>query len=148
MILKLQRYSDSGTSTLGLLTINNEFLCYTLEDTYRADKIKGVTRIPAGHYDIELRTEGGFHERYSKRFTDHSGMLQLKDVPDFQYILIHCGNTAADTAGCLLLGNNVFGRDKITDSTGAYKAVYPIIRDALLRGENVSIDVRDECFLG
>lgn len=102
-------------------------------------KVYGETRIPNGIYEIGLRSEGGFHSRYSKRFSDHKGMLCLYNKPNwtlvnsgisFQYILIHTGNTDKHTAGCLLL-NDVVDASKFTGSysTQAYKRIYPKIAD-------------------
>ena len=75
MDLLVLRFSSQKDSTNGLLFQKTEsfglqFLCYTLEDEQRALKVKGETRIPAGIYDIQFRKEGGFHNKYSKRFTD------------------------------------------------------------------------------
>ena len=93
MKLQVQRFSSKSNSTLGMLfdvTDKPIFLCYTLEDEYREDKIRGETRVPAGVYKLTLRTIGGLHERYKKRFKDiHLGMLHVVDVPNFEYILIH-----------------------------------------------------------
>ena len=111
MKLKVLRFSSQEDSTSGLLFLERngklEFLCYTLEDEYRDTKKYAETRIPAGKYNITLREEGGYHAKYSKRFSDiHKGMLWVRHVPNFEYILIHCGNTDEQTAGCLLLGDS------------------------------------------
>ena len=67
MKLKVLRFSSQEDSTSGLLFLEGkkglEFLCYTLEDERRVLKVKGETRVPSGTYKIELRTEGGFHEK-------------------------------------------------------------------------------------
>lgn len=63
----------------------------------------------------------------------HRGMLHLQDVPNFEYILIHCGNTHADTSGCLLVGmaaNTESGNMSISSSTVAYRKLYPMVVDA------------------
>lgn len=149
MKLKLIRISSQEDSTSGILYIDNKFACYTLEDEQRKIKVQGETAIPLGIYEIQFRTVGGFHDRYSSRFKDiHHGMLELQDVPNFQYILIHCGNTDEHTAGCILLGdtqnNNVLQKDGfIGSSTQAYKRVYPMIAGALLRNEKVTIEIVD-----
>ena len=70
------------------------------------------------------------------------------DVPNFEYILLHCGNTDENTAGCLLLGDSQENNQIIKDgfigkSTNAYKRVYKIISDKLQRGETVSIEYID-----
>ena len=94
MKLKVLRFSSEKDSTHGLLfeesALGNRFLCYTLEDEARVLKVKGETRVPAGVYNVELRKEGGFHERYTKKYPGvHRGMLHVVDVPNFEYILIH-----------------------------------------------------------
>ena len=151
MIVKLKviRYSSQADSTNGLLFEENElglkFLCFTLEDEHRALKVKGETRIPDGHYQIKLRKEGGFHSRYTKKYNDiHRGMLHVIDVPGFEYILIHTGNTDEHTAGCLIVGdsqeNNAIIKDGfVGKSVNAYKRIYPPIAKAIEKGEEVTI---------
>mgnify|MGYP003108744898 CR=1 FL=1 len=152
MKLEVLRFSSEKDSTNGLLfdvTNGRKFLCYTLEDEYRKEKVYGETRVPAGEYRITLRTVGGFHGRYLKKYGKmHKGMLWVRDVPNFEYILIHTGNTDEHTAGCLLLGNSQqanFGSSNgfVGSSVDAYKRVYPAIAKALDEGEDVSIKYTD-----
>ena len=152
MKLEVLRFSSGKDSTSGLLfdvSNDRQFLAYTLEDEYRDNKVYSETRIPAGTYKIRLRTEGGFHTKYSKRFQDiHKGMLHIVDVPGFDYILIHCGNTDEHTAGCLLVGdtqnNNMVEEDGfIGRSTAAYKRIYVPIAEALEQGKEVIIEYID-----
>jgi hypothetical protein len=159
MKLEVIRFNKGVDSTNGILfditDDKREFLCYTLEDESREEKVYGETCIPEGEYKISFRREGGYHAKYSKRFSDiHKGMLEVCDVPNFKYILIHCGNTDEDTAGCLLLGDTQENNDTnkngfIGKSTQAYKRVYPKIAKALEKGEEVKIEYRDfaECLL-
>ena len=152
MKLVVLRYSSQKDSTNGLLFEQTDsgldFLCYTLEDEEREVKVMGETCIPNGTYKLGLRTEGGFHSRYSKRFPDiHQGMLEVKDVPNFKYILIHCGNTDEHTAGCLLLGdsqenNALVENGWIGKSSQAYARVYLKIIQAVLDGEEVTIEYK------
>jgi hypothetical protein len=92
-----------------------------------------------------LRKEGGFHNKYKKRFAGiHKGMIEVLDVPNFNYVLFHCGNTDEDTGGCLLLGdsqeNNYIIKDGfIGKSTNAYKRIYPNIAKELELGNDVKI---------
>ncbi|MCU4177664.1 DUF5675 family protein [Carboxylicivirga sp. N1Y90] len=147
MNLKVIRYSGSKESTLGLLFIDGLFACYTLEDEFREVKVMGETRIPAGKYQVKLRTYGGHHTRYLKRYGSdfHKGMLQIMDVPGFTDILIHKGNDDDDTAGCLLVGdsinNNQVKSGFIGNSTVAYDRIYPVVRGALLNGDEVWIEM-------
>ena len=152
MKLEVLRISSQDDSTNGILfdvTEGREFLCYTLEDEYRKEKVKGETRIPAGTYKITLRTVGGFHARYEKKYGQmHKGMLWVRNVPGFEYILIHTGNTDEHTAGCLLVGdsqqNNAIKADGfVGSSTQAYKRIYPKIAQALEAGEEVTITYTD-----
>jgi len=153
MELEVLRFSSQKDSTNGLLFDvtggKRKFLCYTLEDEHRDDKVKGETRVPAGTYKITLRTTGGFHARYEKKYGSmHKGMLWVREVPNFEYILIHTGNTDEHTAGCLLVGNSQqanFGSSDgfIGSSVDAYKRIYPAIAAALEEGEEVSITYTD-----
>jgi len=151
MKLEVIRFNKGKDSTNGILfDVTNErrFLCYTLEDESRFKKVYGETCIPEGEYCLGFRTVGGFDAKYADRFADiHMGMLHVLDVPDFKYILIHCGNTDEDTAGCLLLGdsqenNNIKENGFIGRSTHAYYRVYQEIAEAL-QEEEVTIVYRD-----
>jgi len=153
MKLEVLRFSSQVDSTSGILfeitDIGKRFLCYTLEDEARALKVKGETRVPAGTYNIGLRTEGGFHSKYSKKyFGIHVGMLHVLDVPNFEYILIHTGNTDEHTAGCLLVGdaqenNNIISDGFVGKSVNAYKRIYPSIAKAIQKEEEVTITYTD-----
>ena len=153
MRLLVQRFSSQKDSTNGLLfEITDDgvrFLCYTLEDERRDEKIMGETRIPDGTYKIKLRKEGGFHQRYTKKYGKmHKGMLHVTEVPNFNWILIHTGNTDEHTAGCLLVGDSQENNTVIKDgfvgkSNNAYKRIYPDIAEAIERGEEVTITYTD-----
>ena len=160
MELEVIRFSSGTDSTNGVLfeidkhapaphaegyRCKRKFLAYTLEDEYREEKKYGETRIPNGTYKLALRTVGGYNEKYKRRFPDfHVGMLYVTNVPNFEYILIHCGNTDEHTAGCLLVGdsqenNQITKNGFIGKSTQAYKRIYPRIAEALVCGEEVTI---------
>jgi len=153
MELEALRFSSGEEATLGLLLditgSASEFLCFTLEDQYREGKVAGETRIPAGRYEITLRTVGGKHAKYGARYPDmHKGMLWVRNVPNFEYILIHVGNDDDDTEGCLLVGDtavqNITGRGMIGGSGNAYQRIYPLIADRLAAGEQVFITYTDQ----
>jgi hypothetical protein len=151
MRLELYRYSSQKDSTLGMMFLvdkagKKEFLCYTLEDEYRQNKIYGETRIPAKQYYIELRKEGGYNEKYKKRFEDiHEGMLHITNVPNFNWILIHCGNTDDNTDGCILVGDtsqqNISKEGFIGNSSECYKRIYPKILRILKSQKNLIIKI-------
>jgi len=149
MKLDLLRIQFGEDATNGILFIDGVFECYTLEDEVRDVKVHSETAIPEGTYDIKFRKEGGFHTRYKARYGNtHYGMLELQDVPNFKYILIHAGNTDEQTAGCILVGDSQNNNDIQTDgfigsSRNAYKRIYPLVRDALLAGASATIEIID-----
>ena len=151
--LEVLRYSSGSDSTLGILSENGnygrEFLAYTLEDEFRETKVSAETRIPEGTYDVKLRTVGGFHNRYLNKFGAdfHKGMLHVQDVPDFEYILIHTGNTDENTMGCLLVADtsqqNITKDGFIGASVDAYKRIYPSLAKWLVGGNELTITYID-----
>jgi hypothetical protein len=136
MKILVDRYLTDGRSTLSKIYVDGHFICYGLEDEHRDIKVQGETRIPAGTYKVTVRTVGGFHNRYSQdaRFEKfHRGMLWVRDVPGFEYILIHVGNTEKHTEGCLLVGSGARetpGSFFIGNSAMAYKTLYEMVIDA------------------
>lgn len=152
MELLLTRISSGVEATLGNLfekadTDALTFQCYTLEDQYNEPKIPGETRIPAGRYQIKLRTEGGMHQRYTERFLPwHGGMLWLQDVPGFTFIYLHVGNKDDDSEGCILVGDgqisNVIDRGMVTTSVSAYRRLYEKIHPAIMN-EEVWLTIED-----
>ena len=151
MKLEVVRFSSQSQSTLGMLfddTNGRKFICFTLEDEARATKVMHETRIPAGIYELKLRTVGGFNARYAKKYPSfHKGMIHVQDVPGFTYILWHWGNDDDDTSGCLLLGDtsqqNITKQGFIGASTDAYKRVYPKVANAIASGESVKVKYID-----
>ena len=143
MKLVVKRIYDDGDATLGILFIDGRYECLTLEDEERTIKVYGETRIPEGEYEIGLRTVGGQHERHKARYSNHEGMLHIKNVPNFKYILIHSGNHDGHTDGCLLVGdippNPENERLTIGASRQAYKRLYPKVLKAIKNGESVTI---------
>jgi hypothetical protein len=137
----LLRYSFQD-DTLGLFFVNGQWVCYSLEDKKRENKVYGETCIPKGIYELGLRAEGRTHEKYTERYANkpdfHVGMIQILDVPDFEYILIHSGNTKKDTLGCPLTGDNI--NENITqpgfisNSRKAYERFYPLVAHPLSKG--------------
>lgn len=154
MQITIKRYAFGRNSTGGLLFIDGKFECYTVEDQEREAivplraKIPGETAIPRGSFNVELRPLGGFHERYQNRYGKdfHKGMLHIRDVPNFKYILFHSGNDHTHTEGCILVGNTIqtiagecmipAGKTRV-----AYKHFYPKVRDALLAGDQVRVTI-------
>ena len=150
MKLDVVRTQFGADATNSLLFIDGEFECYGLEDEIRDVKVYAESAIPLGEYEIKFRTVGGFHTRTKARYDSkygegwHLGMLELQDVPNFEFILVHSGNTDESTAGCYLVGNTQQDLDVSKDgfigsSRVAYEKMYPKVRDALVAGDKVTI---------
>ena len=94
--LLLIRDTFSKESTIGELFLNGERICDTLENPWQ-DNQRNISCIPEGIYPVRLRLPRESGTR------DYIHLL-VKDVKDRDYILIHIGNTAKDTSGCILVG--------------------------------------------
>ena len=146
MIIDLIRTQFGSDAPNGMIFLDGVFECFSLEDEYREQKIRGETCIPEGSYEVVLRKEGGFHQRYSSRYSFHKGMLWVKSVPNFEWILFHLGNTDENTAGCILVGDTQqdldVSKDGFIGSSGnAYKKFYPKVAEVLENGEEVTLNV-------
>lgn len=149
--LELQRFKEDSDSTLGTLHINGEFFCYTLEDAYHQEKIKGKTRIPAGTYTIDFnRVETNMTKRY--RNSDYSSEwfiyhLHLKNVPGFEGIYIHNGGTHEDTKGCILVSKEYNDRVEpitLTRSRETFKELYIRLKQQIDNGVKIQIIIRNK----
>ncbi len=134
MRIDVERSIESQEATLSHLRIDGRHFGWGLENGFRPVKQAGQSRIPAGLYSVRPRHHGGFHQCYQVRFPDwHRGMLEITRVPGFTDILIHIGNSADDTAGCLLVGAvpliSEAGTLRVAGSTGSYSGLYRTVID-------------------
>jgi hypothetical protein len=153
MRLWLERFAFGRDSTLGALHLAKDGeqptrLCFTVEDERRVVKKPGETCVPVGVYAIEYRTEGGLHAKYARRFgAMHKGMLWLQNVPGFEWVMMHCGNTDDDTEGCPLLVTTPIatpdGEFVGGSSVDAYRKVYQLVSAALNTGEDVVLSITE-----
>lgn len=144
--LTLERLSANECSTIGALFLDGLFICFTCEDAHHEIKIQGKTRIPSGTYRIDVRKDGGLTKRYKARFPGiHKGMLWLRNVPGFEWVYIHVGNTHEHTEGCILVGDGAIckpSNNYVQRSVIAYKRIYPELVDAAA-GNNLQIEIID-----
>lgn len=153
MEITLIRKYPKQTYTIGQLYINGKFFCNVLEDKNRnlyqgmslevikEIKVYAETAIPYGRYRITLKIQS---PKYSKRkqYAKCNGYLpRLLDVPGFEGVLIHIGNTAKDSAGCLLVGLNT-EKGKVLKSTETFWKLYEILKDAEDKGEQIWITIQ------
>jgi hypothetical protein len=124
MELHLLRTDFQAACTIGVLSIDGAFFCYSLEDRiHDGSKLPGETAIPEGRYEVRMS--------WSNRFA--SSMPHLVDVPGFTGILIHPGNTDKDTAGCILVGQRHEG-NHLLESRLAFDALVPKLVDGIEAG--------------
>lgn len=137
MEIQLKRIARKSTYTIGRLSVNGKYFCDTIEDCdrlyLRKPKVKGETAIPCGRYEI---TQNVFSNRFgNKTFYKNlcGGFLpRLLNVPLFDGVLLHCGNSANDSSGCIIIGmNKVVG--KVVDSQKTYTK---LMKDYLLPAKN------------
>lgn len=140
MKILIERKWRKEDYTIGILYVNGVRLCNTLEDAVRSEKVYGKTAIPAGTYRVLMNT-------VSQKFQDrawakpYGGLVpRLRNVPDFQGVLIHPGNTAADTDGCILVGDNTI-KGQLTNSTNRFYQLMGKLLAAALAGEAIDITI-------
>jgi Family of unknown function (DUF5675) len=114
MDLKLVRKIFTEQSTIGELFVDGKFECFTLEDKVRPVKIHGETAIPEGIYEVIIN----FSPRFKRQ------LPRLLKVLNFEGILIHPGNSAVNTDGCILVGTTK-SKDFIGNSRVAFNALFP-----------------------
>lgn len=138
--MQVSRTTFGQQATLGKLTINGEFECFTLEDVVRevphqpvgSWKVWGATAIPFGTYDVQI----GFSPRFNRL------MPQLLNVPGFTGVLMHWGNSDKDTDGCILLGQSIAGDDFIAHSVVAFNLFFTKLQSAINAGEKPTITLK------
>ena len=141
MELLLERIALRDTYTIGHLSIDGKRFCDTCEDTDRglrqdlplsvnqAKKRRGITAIPVGRYRVTLDVKSPKYSK-KKQYDFCQGFVpRLINVPALEGILIHIGNTAADSEGCILVGRNT-KVGMVMESTKTFKALYEVLRKA------------------
>ena len=143
-LLEVRREIANDTSTEGVLVADGWRLCHTLEprtrrlrktdppDVIARAKAEGPAAIPAGRYRVMTRPSARFGRE----------LPRIEGVPGFEGVLIHAGNSAADTRGCVLVGRRARGAI-LTDSRVALAEVCRLVREAEAEGRDVLIDITD-----
>lgn len=144
MELRLKRIARTETYTIGRLYVDGVYFCDTCEDVdrglrqdmaqsvIRAIKRKGVTAIPTGRYRVTLEVQSPkfSQKKYERRYGFCNGYLpRLINVPGFDGVLIHVGNSARDTEGCLLVGKNT-SVGKVLESRVTFVRLYEKLKEA------------------
>ena len=154
MELKIDRKYKKGTYTIGNLYINGEWFCNTCEDKDRGltstmpvemikgKKIYGETAIPAGRYVVRMDIVSPKYNAV-KWYRDSFGgrMPRLENVKGFEGILIHPGNSALDSYGCILVGVNR-QKGKVLDSRATFLKLWKLLESARKRKETIYLTIQ------
>lgn len=136
MKLQLERKYLKPEYTIGQLKVDGTFFCDTLEDRVRdlsrEKKVPGQTAIPAGKYEVIVNISPRFKRK----------LPRLLNVPGFEGILIHRGNTPEDTAGCILVGENK-AKGRVINSTPYELRLTEMIERAQTTGEVITIEITE-----
>ena len=141
MELELKRIARRDTYTIGRLYIDGEYFCDTCEDRDRglrqdlpvsvnqARKVRGQTAIPTGRYRVTLGVKSPKYSKKKQYAACNGYVPRLINVPAFDGILIHIGNTAADSEGCILVGRNK-KVGMVLESTNTFWQLYSRLQEA------------------
>lgn len=166
-LITVERYNFKPDWTISRLFLGDVQTGFIVEDEIRDKKIRGETAIPYGRYLLGCR----FSPKFSKEFywSDRtkrlitarefsSGLfnnqgyvphelLWLLNIPNFEYVLIHWGNTDDDTDGCLIVGNSlgiIKGQEAVLNSRITYQKIYPLLYPLVKAGKQyLSITKKD-----
>lgn len=155
MNITVKRIAKRASYTIGRMYINGVYFCDTCEDTDRGltqymslaeikrKKIYSRTAIPTGTYNVTMNVVSPrFSKRdFYKKNCDGGRVPRLLNVPGFDGVLIHVGNSAADSNGCLLVGKNS-QVGKVLNSTNTFLALYKKLKEASLKGEKITITIQ------
>lgn len=152
MNIVIKRLYKKSDYTIGDLYINNQWFCNTLEDVDRGlkkeDPLSYIMKykrfcniaIPTGTYEITLDEVSPKFSKVEKYKTIQGKLPRLQDVPGFEGILIHIGNTNKDTEGCILVGKNRL-KGRVCESTDTFFKLYKTLQDAKNKGEEITIKI-------
>lgn len=154
MKLVIERAWPKDTYTIGRLYVDGERFYETLEDKdrmlfkddplplIRRTKVYGETAIPKGKYEVRMDIVSPKYAAVTWFNTLCGGrMPRLMNVPGFDGVLIHPGNSAIDTLGCILVGRNT-KVGQLTSSRDTFKALYRKMEAAWKRGEKITLEIR------
>lgn len=153
MELLLDRKWKKETYTIGRLFIDGQFFCNTIEDKDRglrqdmplqeikAKKVYGETAIPTGRYRITMHRKSPKYSQ-KKQYEKCGGYVPcILNVPGYSGILIHIGNWAKDSLGCVLVGENKV-KGGVVNSTTWFWKLYDLLKAADERGEEIWITIK------
>lgn len=155
MDILIDRRWKKDTYTIGDVYIDGTWACNSLEDRdrgldqsmtleeIRSRKVYGQTAIPTGRYEVRMDVVSGLYSSKAWYVRNcHGGrMPRIMDTKGFQGVLVHCGNSAKDTLGCILVGLNTV-KGGLTQSRATFLPIYRKMWDAYKRGEKIWLTIK------
>ena len=153
MKIKVERRWPKATYTIGRFYIDGILYCNTLEDTDRglkqtdslayikSRKVANETAIPKGTYGVAMNVTSPKYSASAWYWKLCQGKVpRLLNVPGWEGVLLHTGNNALQTAGCILLGKNT-KVGQLTDSKACFQKIYKLMKAAYDNGEEITIEI-------
>jgi hypothetical protein len=160
-LIHIDRFRFASDWTLGKILIDNQLDGYVVEDEIRKVKVKGETAIWEGTYPLGKRFSPKFSKSFYwngqnlitenefkqlplasiKHYKPHE-LIWIQNVPGFEYILIHWGNTDDDSEGCLIVGSKIGiikGQEGVTNSRIYYKKFYEKVFPKITESSTITI---------
>ena len=149
--LLLKRIAKRPTYTIGRLYVDGKYFCDTLEDTDRglkqslpesvnkAKKVKGKTAIPTGRYRVTLDVKSPKYSQVAFYNFCNGCVPRLLNVPAYDGVLIHVGNSDSDTDGCILVGENK-QVGKVLNSRETFLRLYAKLQEAINKNIYIKIE--------
>lgn len=159
MKLRLRRIALRDTYTIGKLEVFHwgkwEWIADTIEDKVRdlnkngvfdngETKVYSESAIPYGEYEVTLDIKSPKYSNFNKypQYKKYDGYLpRLLDVPHFEGILIHTGNTAQHSSGCLIVGENKVVGKVINSTATFYRIMDEWLVPAKQRGDKITLEI-------
>lgn len=152
MKVLVKRIFNNSQYCISHLYVDDVYICDCIEDTDRGwhnlmsdawirnNKVYAKSSIPIGTYDLTMNVVSPkFSQKpYYKKFCG-GRVPRVLNVPGFDGILIHKGNTERDSAGCLIVGYNTV-KGQVTNSQKAFEKLYGILNEANKKGEKITIE--------
>ena len=153
MHIDLTRAYNCSTYSIGHLRVDGKYICDTVEDTDRGldqkmplseitrKKVYKITAIPTGTYTVTLNVPSPKFAQYKYYKQKCNGYVpRILSVPGYDGILIHCGSSAASSAGCIIVGFNT-AKGRVTRSQEAWETLYKILKSAADKNEKITITI-------
>lgn len=152
MQILVKRIAKKATYTIGKLYINGKYFCDTIEDKdrgltsdmslnkIRSIKVPSETAIPTGTYTVTLNVVSPrlSKKQFYRDYANGGRVPRLIDVKGFDGVLIHVGNTALDSSGCLLVGENK-RVGEVINSKETFKKLY---KELLKDKNNIKLTIQ------